>query len=272
MKTLVLSGLGLNCENETAFACRQAGAEQVDVRHINEIYGRGLNLAEYRFLVLIGGFLDGDDLGGGQACANRFRYREKPGGGTFLDELHQFVANEGLVLGICNGFQLLVKLGLLSNPGGAEGGGTAGRLVTLSRNANGRFEDRWVRLTANESSPCIYTRGIKDISLPIRHGEGRIVARERSHLAGLVDRNLVPLQYAGPDGKPTEEYPHNPNGSAYGVASLCNETGRVFGLMPHPEAFNHSTNHPQWTRLGKADQDGDGLIFFKNAYQYLQST
>ena len=267
MKTLVLSGFGLNCERETAYACKQAGAAGVDVRHISEIYDHGLSLTQYGFLVLIGGFLDGDDLGGGQACANRFRYRPVPGGGTFLEELRRFVDGGGLTMGICNGFQLLVKLGLLPGNAPIE----SPRKVTLSRNANGRFEDRWVHLTTDQESPCIFTRGLGNISLPIRHGEGRVVARETSQLDALIQDGLVPLRYADSTGSPTELYPANPNGSPFGIASMCNPSGTVFGLMPHPEAFHDATSHPQWTRTGHSEGPGDGLIFFQNAYQYLET-
>jgi len=266
LKTLVLSGYGLNCERETVYACQQAGADQVDLRHISEIYGQGITLSDYGLIVLIGGFLDGDDLGGARACVNRFRYRELPGGGTFLKEMHQYVAEGGLAMGICNGFQLLVRLGLL--PGGGDE--TTARQITLGVNNSGKYENRWVNLKVDPESPCIFTKGIETMFLPVRHGEGRIVARKREHVQALVDQRLVPLRYADENGEPTEVYPANPNGSPFGVASLCNDAGTVFGLMPHPEAFNHATNHPMWTRTGKNDGDGAGLILFQNAYRYLQ--
>jgi len=272
MNTLILSGFGTNCERETAYACRRAGAPEgsVAVRHISEIYTGALRLEDYGFLVLIGGFLDGDDLGGARACANRFRYRRLPAGGTFLERLHAFVDGGRLVLGICNGFQLLVKLGLL--PGEEDGNGEGG--VTLTTNAQGRFEDRWVRLRVEPASPCVYTRGMERIELPVRHGEGRVIGATDAVLERLVERQLAPLRYAGPDGAPTEHYPENPNGSPHGVAALCSPSGTVLGLMPHPEAFNHVTNHPRWTRRDpatpRADEDGAGLQIFRNAYAYLR--
>lgn len=261
MNTLILYGYGTNCEKETAHACRLAGAVEgsVHVRHITEIYAGTLDLDDYGFLVLIGGFLDGDDLGSGRACVNRFRYRPVPGGGTFLERLEGFVEAGRLVLGVCNGFQLLVKLGLL--PGGGEG-----QQVTLAPNANGRFEDRWVHLAADPASPCVFTRGLERIELPVRHGEGRIVGAHEGLAAELVQRGRVPLRYAIPGGEPTESYPENPNGSPLGVASLCNEAGTVLGLMPHPEAFNHRTNHPRWTREPASTEEGAGLLLFRNAY------
>ena len=285
MKTLILSGFGTQCERETRYACERAGAPlgagAVDVRHISEIYTGGIPLDAYRFLILVGGFMDGDDLGSGRACANRFRYRALPaalGGGTFLDRLRRFIADGRLVLGICNGFQVLVKLGLL--PGADEARLTqqapaAGpaQTVSLTTNARGRFEDRWVHLRVDPASPCIFTKGLEHIELPVRHGEGRVAAPNDAQLAALVERHLTPLRYSLPDGAPTEAYPANPNGSPHGIAALCSRSGTVMGLMPHPEAFNHFTNHPQWTRRPyppEADaEDGDGLALFRNAYAYL---
>ena len=269
MNTLILSGFGTNCERETRYACEQSGAPagSVDVRHISEIYAGGLSLDAYRFVVLIGGFLDGDDLGGGRACANRFRYRSLPGGGTFLDDLRAFVQGGGLMLGICNGFQLLVQLGLL--PGQTDG--AAPQAVTLTTNARGRFEDRWVRLHVDPQSPCVFTRGLSHLELPVRHGEGRILGDGPDTISRLLEGRLAPMQYSSADGQPTEQYPDNPNGSPMGIAALCNPAGTVMGLMPHPEGYNHPTNHPRWTRqaVGGQPAAGEGLVLFRNAYAYL---
>ena len=264
MNTLILSGYGTNCEKETAHACRLAGAPEgsVHVRHITEIYSGGIGLEDYALLVLIGGFLDGDDLGSARACVNRFRYRALPEGGTFLERLEAFIGAGRLLLAICNGFQLIVKLGLL--PGGGEG-----QQLTLAPNAHGHFEDRWVRMVADPDSPCVFTRGLEAIDLPVRHGEGRLLGAHEGLVAELVAAGQVPLRYAGPEGAPTEAYPFNPNGSTLGAAALCDASGRVMGLMPHPEAFHHATNHPRWTRLPWRSDAGDGLILFRNAYEYL---
>ncbi len=282
MKTLILSGFGTNCERETRYACERAGgavADSVDVRHISEIYAGGIPLDDYRFLIMIGGFMDGDDLGAGKACANRFRDRVLSpalGGGTFLERLQAFIADGRLVLGICNGFQVLVKLGLLpgeSGPRAHPASGGHAQTVSLTTNARGRFEDRWVHLRVDPASPCVFTRGLEHLELPVRHGEGRLAGVSGSQLAALVEGHRTPLRYSLSDGEPTEAYPANPNGSPHGIASLCDRTGRVMGLMPHPEAFNHYTNHPQWTRRpfppDEHRQDGDGLAIFRNAYAYL---
>jgi len=268
MKTLILSGFGTQCEKETRHACLQAGADSVEVRHINEIYQDALRLEDYGFLILGGGFMDGDDLGSGRACANRFRFRALPGGGTFLERLHGFIDRGNLVLGICNGFQVLVKLGLL--PGDTGNGESR---VTLTNNARGRFENRWVHLHTDPASPCVFTRGLGPLELPVRHGEGRVIGEDDALPDLLVERGLAPLRYALPDGTPTEDYPANPNGSRHGIAALCNTRGTVMGLMPHPEAFHHYTNHPRWTRQAPppADESGLGLALFRNAYAYLKA-
>ena len=288
IKTLILSGFGTNCENETRLACRLAGAGPVDVRHINGIYSGEVDLEDYRFLVLIGGFLDGDDLGGARACANRFRYRSLPGGGTFLESLIRFVEQDRLVLGICNGFQLLVKLGLLpgsltgetrpekqpeQSPDNQQVTQQVKQRVTLTNNSNGRFEDRWVNLRADGNSPCVFTRGMEMVEMPIRHGEGRLIGESAELPEKLVQAGLVPLRYADRAGTPTMDYPDNPNGSPLGMAALCNARGTVMGLMPHPEAYHHYTNHPRWTRehpRPPADESGGGLVLFRNAYQWLR--
>ncbi len=267
MKTLILSGFGTNCEKETLYACRRAGAGVVEVRHINSIYTGDLRLEAYHFLILIGGFTDGDDLGSARACANRFRFRSLPSGGTFLDELHAFVDAGKLVLGVCNGFQLLIKLGLL--PGKEDGEWNGRQQVTIGPNANGRFENRWVHLRADPASPCIFTEGLPSLELPVRHGEGRVLGENDAALERLVERHLVPFRYSLPDGTPAESYPGNPNGSGLGIAAMCNPRGTVMGLMPHPEAFNHFTNHPRWTRLPYRGEDGEGLAIFRNAYRFL---
>ena len=266
MNTLILSGYGTNCEHETAHACRLAGAPEgsVHVRHIAEIYAGAIDLDDYAFLILAGGFLDGDDLGSARAGVNRFRYRAMPGGGTFLERLEAFIAAGRLVFGICNGFQLLVKLGLL------PGGPGEGQQMTLAPNAHGKFEDRWVRLVADRDSPSVFTRGLAEIELPVRHGEGRLIGAHEGLTAELVQAGRVPLRYADAAGAPTEQYPENPNGSPLGAASLCDASGRVMGLMPHPEAFHHATNHPRWTRRPWRSEEGDGLILFRNAYAYLR--
>jgi phosphoribosylformylglycinamidine synthase len=265
VRAMVLAGNGINCEMETAHAVRLAGADRVDVVYIWDLAAGAANLAGYRLLCLPGGFLDGDDLGSARASAIRIRGTEVRGERLF-DQLLRFADDGGLMIGICNGFQLLVKLGLLPALGGALGT----QQVTLTWNDSGRFEDRWVHLGADPESPCVFTRGLTRIELPVRHGEGKIVFADDRVRASLFAERQVPLSYMNPlTGEPTVEYPFNPNGSPNAVAALTDPSGRLFGLMPHPEAFVHRTNHPRWTRQD-LPEEGQGLALFRNAVEFIR--
>lgn len=263
---IVLSGNGTNCEMETAHACRLAGFKAVDIVTVWELLDGEKCFDKYDFCVLPGGFLDGDDLGSAKAQANRMRHSKvKTTNETLLEQLLRFIVNGKLVLGICNGFQLMVKLGLLP----AFDYEYAEQKVTLTHNDSGRFEDRWVNLRANADSPCIFTKGVDIVYLPVRHGEGKFVADDKDTLTRLKTDNQIVFTYIDPSSKtPTISYPDNPNGSQYAIAGICDPSGRVFGLMPHPEAFLHRTNHPRWTRK-ELPEEGDGLKIFTNAYNYL---
>jgi phosphoribosylformylglycinamidine synthase len=209
--------------------------------------------------------MDGDDLGAAKACAHRFRHTVTPQGENLFRALQSFVSGPRLVLGICNGFQLLVKLGLIPAVGGVQI-----PQATVWANDSGRFEDRWVHLAVDPDSPCVFTRGLVGLELPVRHGEGKVIFANPQVGAQVVETNAVPLRYVDPQsGLPTETYPHNPNGSKLGIAALCDETGRIFGLMPHPEAFVERTHHPQWTRR-ELDTEGAGLALFRNAVRWLR--
>ncbi len=202
-------------------------------------------MLDYNFLLFPGGFLDGDDLGAGQAAALRWRYAKDANGRPLVDKLKAFFDAGGVILGVCNGFQLLVKLGLLP----AVGGAYFTRQVSLGVNDSARFEDRWVWLKANPKSPCVFTNGLDKLYFPVRHGEGKVVAMDASLLDSIRAQGLDALAYTLPGGdEPTQEYPYNPNGSPLGIAGLCDPSGRILGLMPHPEAYSHPTNHPGWTR------------------------
>ncbi len=264
--TLILSGLGLNCENETAHACKLAGASTVDVVHTLAFLQGQVNLKDYDFLLLIGGFLDGDYLGSARVGVNRFRFHT--GEANVQSQFTQFIAEGKLILGICNGFQLLVKLGILPDTNVAFK--TAN--VSLTHNDSTRFENRWSNLAVNPDSPCIFTKNIDQIYLPIRHGEGKLVVTEKATQNYILENNLNVLSYADVQGNITSQYPDNPNGSWENVAALTNTQGNVLGLMPHPEAFIHYTQHPDWTNLPySANEEGAGLQLFKNAYTYLNN-
>ena len=197
-----------------------------------------------------------DDLGSAQAAALRWRHMRTRRGAPLMDELRRFLDGGGLILGICNGFQLLVKLGLLP----ALGGAYFTRQVSLSHNDSARYEDRWVTLKINSASPCVFTRGLDYLYVPVRHGEGKLVPGDETILDRLREENLIALQYVDPQTKEvTQVYPANPNGSPLGIAGLTDPSGRILGLMPHPEAYTHPTNHPRWTR-GETSVLGTALL------------
>jgi len=264
---MVITGNGTNCEMEMAHACRLAGSDEVDIVHISDLLSGEKRLDDYHFLNLPGGFVDGDDLGSAKANANRLLHVRIRGTEERLyDSLLRFIADGKLILGVCNGFQLMVKLGLL--PG--FDGDYATQTVTLTFNDSGKFEDRWVYLKPNTFSPCVFTQGLEGIYLPIRHGEGKLVPRDEKILQRLHAQKQVALQYSDASyGSVEMAYPRNPNGSVDGIAGICNETGRLFGLMPHPEAYLHATNHPRWTRE-KLPEEGQGLQIFRNAVAFLR--
>ena len=264
VNTLVITGYGTNCHKECAHAARLAGADTADIVHFADLVSALIRLDDYQFLIFPGGFLDGDDLGAAQAAAQRWLHVNDTTGRPLLDSLRAFIDAGKLVLGICNGFQLLVKLGVLP----ALDGKRFERQVSLTHNSSARYEDRWVELMVNPKSPCVFTAGLSRLSMPVRHGEGRLVTRDAATLARLRDENLIALSYADPEtGLSTEIYPANPNGSPLGIAGLCDLNGRVLGLMPHPEAFHHPTNHPAWTR---GEQATPSSILFANAIAYLR--
>jgi phosphoribosylformylglycinamidine synthase subunit PurQ / glutaminase len=267
VKAIVLTGNGTNCEMEMAQACKLAGADVVDIVHISELLYGERRLADYSFLNLPGGFLDGDDLGSAKAGANRFLHARVRGHKEMLfADLIKFIDAGKLILGVCNGFQLMVKLGLLP----ALNGNYTDQSTTLTFNDSGRFEDRWVYLKANEQSPCVFTRRIDTVYFPVRHGEGKFVPKSEALIKQIEKKNLAAFHYCFADGSITLDYPANPNGSVSAVAGICNESGRLFGLMPHPEAYLHRTNHPRWTRE-ILPEEGQGLAIFQNAVKFIRS-
>jgi phosphoribosylformylglycinamidine synthase len=267
-KALVITGNGTNCEMEAAHACRLGGFTEARIAHLSELMSGEVSLDDYHFLNLTGGFLDGDDLGSAKAQANRLRYAPVENGGErIVTQLLRFIADGKLILGVCNGFQLLVKMGMLP----ALGGDYLSQTATLTSNANGRFQDRWCYLKCDPASPCLYTRGIDGgVYLPIRHGEGKFLVDGPKTLEAIEAKHLACLKYSTGDYfAATMEFPENPNGSVNAIAGICDESGRIMGLMPHPEAFVHRTQHPRWTRE-ELPEEGAGLLFFKNAAQYVR--
>jgi phosphoribosylformylglycinamidine synthase len=252
-RVLILRAPGANCDAEAAFAFERAGAVAERV-HVNRLRERPDRLKGYQVLVVPGGFTYGDDVAAGKILANQLAH--------FLgDALHRFRAADKLVLGICNGFQALLKAGLLLPPD------EDGPVATLAHNASEKFEDRWVHLRATPGA-CPFLRGIDRMLVPVAHGEGRFVCREEWQLQGLMQTGQVVLRNVDEAGRPGG-YPVNPNGSQGDVAGVCDASGRVLGLMPHPERHVLPTQHPRWTRLGLAEE-GDGLRLFRNAVAYFQ--
>jgi phosphoribosylformylglycinamidine synthase I len=274
VKALVLTGYGLNCDYETDFALRLAGAESHRV-HMNQLIGmNGLTertrLEDYHIFVVGGGFSWGDDHGAGVLMASKLRH-------NLGHQIERFIQDGKLIMGICNGFQALVNLGLLP----AFDLNYQERRVALTYNDSGNFINTWVRLKVVSDSPCVFTKGLSSLELPVRHGEGKFYGGSED-IERLFRHRQVALQYAVPAGDPAKgQWPSNPNGSLGDIAGICDPTGRVFGLMPHPEAFNHFTNHPEWTLerekrrrqgLNLTTQEGDGIRIFRNAVDFISET
>lgn len=259
---LVLSGYGLNCEDETAAGLRMAGA-RAQVMHVGDLLrSEGAALDGARLLVFVGGFSFGDHIASGRVFANRLRFR-------LGDRLARFVDDGGLVLGICNGFQTIVKLGLLPALDRQPGEPLAPQQASLVHNDRLGYRNAWVRLAIDPKSPCVFTRGSTGVPLevPSRHGEGKLVFIDDATRARAETEHLVPVRYVDAAGEPTEVWPDNPNGSALGMAGLCDGTGRVFGLMPHPEAYLYPQSHPRWIAQrdqGRLPAMGHGLGILAN--------
>jgi phosphoribosylformylglycinamidine synthase I len=269
VQALILTGFGINCEEEFAAAYRLAGAEATIV-HLNQVLHGQVSIHDYDILNFPGGFSFGDDQGSGVVLANKLRYRKKADGRTLLDDIKEFIARGKFVMGICNGFQVLVKLGLLPNLSGH-----VTPEVTLTHNASGRYEDRWVRLKVNPNSHSPFLKGLDTLEVPVRHGEGRLIISGPDTRAEIEARALNCLAYTDYDGSPTDVYPFNPNGADLNCAGLTDTTGQVFGLMPHPEAFLSLYNHPDWARRKRANpglsEEGDGLRLFRNIVGHVAS-
>ncbi|MFQ6104463.1 MAG: phosphoribosylformylglycinamidine synthase I [Candidatus Glassbacteria bacterium] len=255
-RALVLTGYGINCDYETWHCLKYTGADAHRV-HLNDLISGHKSLEDYHILVVPGGFSFGDDISSGIVFANKLRFH-------LGDSLERFIDDGKLILGICNGFQVLVKLGLLP----ALGGDYWNQTVSLTYNDSGRFEDRWVHLKVNENTCCIYLKGLERLYLPVRHGEGKFITDSREILHRILSGRQLAVTYTDRNGNPAL-YPDNPNGSMGDIAGICDPTGRIFGLMPHPEAYNHRTNHPHWTRES-LPEEGQGLAVFRNAVEFAR--
>ncbi len=262
IKSLVLTGYGINCEEEMAAAYTLAGAE-AHIVHLSDVFAGRLSIHDFQILNFPGGFSFGDDLGSAKVLGNKFKFKPMASGKRFMEELQQFLSDGKYILGVCNGFQALVKMGLLPNVNG-----NFEQEATLTHNDSGKFEDRWVRMRVNEQARTPYLTGLKAFDVPVRHGEGKLIFRDEAIRQAVLAQHLNCLSYADAQGNPTAEYPQNPNGSELNCAGLTDPSGQVFGLMPHPEAYLALYNHPNWGQMKRQHPDiseaGEGLMLFKN--------
>ncbi|MDR1535582.1 MAG: phosphoribosylformylglycinamidine synthase I [Planctomycetota bacterium] len=256
---LILRTAGTNCDEETRHALELAGAE-VKLIHINLLTESPRPLGDSRLLVLPGGFTYGDDVAAGKILALELMHTLRP-------VLEDFIFGGGAILGICNGFQTLVKTGLLPD---AKFKTAAERILTLTHNVSGRFESRWVRLQSPDNVKCIFAEPGEELELPVAHAEGRLAARDPKALKELAGNGQVVYRYVGREGK-TPAYPDDPNGSADCIAGICDRSGRIFGFMPHPERHIYGYQHPRWNREGRGNREGDGLRLFRRAVDYFKN-
>lgn len=253
-RVIILRTAGTNCDKETAFAFEIAGAEP-ELVHVNQLARREKDLADYQILAIPGGFTYGDDVASGKILANELKF-------AMEEDLERFIRAGKPIIGICNGFQVLVKAGLLPNLSGDFRSIEA----TLTFNDSARFQAEWVGLKRVHGSgnkgagKCIWTEGMKNaIYLPIAHGEGKFIPADEDIMKQLRGQGLVVFEYID-----------NPNGSIGNIAGICDPDGRVFGLMPHPERYISRYQHPSWTRFRSSDEEGDGLAIFRNGVNFAK--
>lgn len=259
-RTLILRSAGTNCDGETAYAFELAGAAS-ELVHINRLLREPEVLDRYQILAIPGGFSYGDDISAGRILANQIVHH-------LGDAVRGFIESGRPVIGICNGFQVLVKTDLL--PG--QLAGRSGQTATLTNNECGRFVNRWVKL-ASPPGKCVWTMDLLagGLELPVAHGEGKFVPADDNVRRALWDDGQVVLTYTAPDGSPAGgRFPHNPNGSVDDIAGVCDPTGLVFGLMPHPERYVDPIQHPAWTSQGSGRRPGQGLHIFRSAVRHVR--
>lgn len=263
-RVLVLTGYGINCEEEIGYGFQAAGGK-VDIVHINDLIDGLKKLADYQILAIPGGFSFGDDTGAGNAYANRLKNH-------LQDDLYDFIQNDKLVLGLCNGCQILANMGFIP----ALDGSYRTIEAAFRYNIRARYEDRWVTLK-NRSKKCVFTKNIDILRVPIGHGEGNFYATESTVLA-LKENDQIVFQFVKPDGSAAnQEFPHNPNGSILDIAAICDPSGRVMGMMPHPDRHLYFINGDLWTILKEKylrdskemPEEGEGMQIFRNAIEYF---
>ncbi len=263
-KALIVTGYGINCEEETAYVFSESGAES-EIVHINDLISKEKKLEDYQIMAFPGGFSYGDDTGSGNAMANKIK-------NNFADEMLSFAQQDKLIIGICNGFQIITNLGLVP----ATNKDYAERQAVLMHNQSARYVCKWIKVKIT-SDKCIWTKGIDELNLPIAHGEGNFYTTPEM-LEELKNNDQIALRYIDANGNFANGNPEfNPNGAMYDIAGICDPTGRIMGLMPHPERFNSFLNQEDWPlqkelliRSGKElPTTGDGLKIFQNAVNYF---
>ncbi len=257
---LIITGYGVNCEAESEHAWKLAGAKTVQM-HINDLIAKPEQMRNVQGIMFIGGFSYGDHMTSGHVFALRVKHHLRT-------ELQKFIDDKKIIMGICNGFQTMTKIGLL--PG--FDGNYFDPKISLMQNDCGTFQNFWVNLKFETDSPCIFTQGLDTLPMPIRHGEGKIFTTDSGELDKIEAQNCVAVRYADNTDTPTQEFPANPNGSLNAIAGLCDPTGRIFGMMPHPEAYLFPENHPNWDkqRIEKTlPEQGLGLKLFENGVKFL---
>jgi len=255
VRAIVLRAAGINCDIETEHALELAGAKAQRM-HINRMIEDKTLLDEFQIIVFPGGFSYGDDVAAGKILANQIRHH-------LSEPIQKFIDDGKLVLGICNGFQVLVKTGILPGDNSTK----HQEEVTITYNDSGKFEDRWVYL-APQTDKCIFIEPGRQIYLPVAHAEGKVVTKDDAALEKLKSEGHVAFKYVDKNGEESD-YPVNPNGSMDSIAGLTDITGRILGLMPHPERSVRPTQHPHWTRI-KEKPASDGMTIFNNAVKYIK--
>ena len=283
VKTLILKTAGINCDEELAHAFRLAGSD-ADIVHINELVRGERSLAEYDILGFPGGFSYGDDISAGRILATEVTAR-------LIDDILAFHQLGGLIIGICNGFQALVKARLLPDPLDILNCRDSQPRATVFWNDSGKFEDRWTTLRVEPNTKCIWTKDLPElVEYPVAHAEGKFIPASDEILDKLGSSGQIVFRFCDPENPDACErgqvpFPLNPNGSIGNITGICDPTGRILGLMPHPERFTHPTNHPRWTRLradataamparrvgvGESGGRADGLPLFRCAVEYIE--
>lgn len=274
-EVLIIRAAGTNCDWETEYAFEKSGAS-VDRLHINRILDNKEIIHHYHIIAIPGGFSYGDDIAGGKVLANQLRF-------NLQEEIKRFISDGKLILGVCNGFQVLVKSGLLPALNRGDSSSASGGLrmtenkkaqngteqeATFTFNDSGKFEDRWVYLKLCSNKSVFINEG-EILYLPVANAEGKFVVKDDAMLKKLIASEQIIFKYVDNEGNPAG-YPFNPNGSVENIAGVCDPTGRILGMMPHPERHAEPTQHPRWTREGLKDE-GDGIIIFRNAISFVKN-